>query len=110
MFIKKQFEGITVQVYEEKYKDALYDFKLSERQQIYSSLPSDVLEDALNDENGIANVALNKEGKVVGFFVLLRYYQHEGYDRINQVIFIRSLSIYENFNCYGFRIINMLYI
>ena len=62
MFIKKQFEGITVQVYEDKYKDALYNFKLNERQQIYSSLPSDVLEDALHDKDRIANIALNKKG------------------------------------------------
>lgn len=43
-------------------------------------MPQTVLDDALKDENRIANVALNKEGKVVGFFVLHRYYQHEGYD------------------------------
>ena len=32
MFTKEQFEDITVQVYEDKYKEALYDFELSERQ------------------------------------------------------------------------------
>ena len=66
MFIKKDFDDITVQVFEEKYRDALNQFELSERQQIYSSLPQTVLDDALKDENRIANVALNKEGKVVG--------------------------------------------
>ena len=50
MFIKKEFEGITVQVFEEKYREAVNEFKLSERQQIYSSLPKTVLDDALNDE------------------------------------------------------------
>ena len=49
MFIKKEFEGITVQVFEEKYREAVNEFKLSERQQIYSSLPKSVLDDALND-------------------------------------------------------------
>ena len=39
MFIKKDFDDITVQVFEEKYRDALNQFELSERQQIYSSLP-----------------------------------------------------------------------
>ena len=38
MFIKKDFDDITVQVFEEKYRDALNLFELSERQQIYSSL------------------------------------------------------------------------
>ena len=78
MFIKENFENITVQVYEEKYRQSLYDFKLSERQQIYSSLPKDVLDDAINDEDRIPNIALNDEGEVVGFFVLHQYYQHEG--------------------------------
>lgn len=66
MFIKKDFDDITVQVFEEKYRDALNQFELSERQQIYSSLPQTVLDDALKDENRIANVALNKEGKSSG--------------------------------------------
>lgn len=47
MFIKKDFDDITVQVFEEKYRDALNQFELSERQQIYSSLPQTVLDDAL---------------------------------------------------------------
>jgi hypothetical protein len=36
------------------------NFELSERQQIYSSLPKSVLEDALNDENRVANIAINE--------------------------------------------------
>lgn len=32
MFIKKDFDDITVQVFEEKYRDALNQFELSERQ------------------------------------------------------------------------------
>lgn len=110
MFIKKQFEGITVQVYEDKYKDALYNFKLNERQQIYSSLPSDVLEDALHDKDRIANIALNKKGEVVGFFVLHQYYQHEGYDTPKQVIYVRSLSVNQNFQGYGYGTKMMMYL
>lgn len=102
MFIKKDFDDITVQVFEEKYRDALNQFELSERQQIYSSLPQTVLDDALKDENRIANVALNKEGKVVGFFVLHRYYQHEGYDTPNNVVYVRSLSVNEKFQGHGY--------
>ncbi|MDO5660336.1 MAG: GNAT family N-acetyltransferase, partial [Staphylococcus xylosus] len=55
MVIKQNFENIIVQVFEEKYRQALYDFNLNERQQIYSSLPKDVLDDGINDEDRIAN-------------------------------------------------------
>ena len=65
-------------------------------------MPQTVLDDALKDENRIANVALNKEGKVVGFFVLHRYYQHEGYDTPNNVVYVRSLSVNEKFQGHGY--------
>lgn len=110
MFIKENFENITVQVYEEKYRQSLYDFKLSERQQIYSSLPKDVLDDAINDEDRIPNIALNDEGEVGGFFVLHQYYQHEGYDTPNQVIYVRSLSVNEDFQGYGYGTKMMMYL
>ena len=51
MSIVKQFENITIQEFEEQYRDDVLNFELSERQQIYSSLPKSVLEDALKDEN-----------------------------------------------------------
>ena len=78
MVIKKQFKNITVQPFEEQYRTKLYDFELSERQQIYSSLPKTVLDDAIKDEDRIANIVLNEQNKVIGFFVLHQYYQHEG--------------------------------
>ncbi len=102
MFIKESFENITIQVFENKYKTALHHFKLSERQQIYSSLPKDVLDDALSDKDRIANIALNEDGEVVGFFVLHQYYQHEGYDTPKQVIYVRSLSVNERFQGCGY--------
>ena len=102
MFIKKEFEGITVQVFEEKYREAVNEFKLSERQQIYSSLPKTVLDDALNDENRVANIAMNQEGQVVGFFVLHQYYQHEGYDTPENVVYVRSLSVNEKYQGHGY--------
>lgn len=102
MFIKKEFEGITVQVFEEKYREAVNEFKLSERQQIYSSLPKKVLDDALNDENRVANIAMNQEGQVVGFFVLHQYYQHEGYDTPENVVYVRSLSVNEKYQGHGY--------
>ena len=102
MFIKKEFEDITVQVVEEKYREAVNEFKLSERQQIYSSLPKSVLDDALNDENRVANIAMNQEGQVVGFFVLHQYYQHEGYDTPENVVYVRSLSVNEKYQGHGY--------
>lgn len=74
------FEGITLKAFDEQYRSAINDFDLNERQQIYSSLPKEVIDDAINDADRIANVAINDKNEVVGFFVLHRYYQHEGYD------------------------------
>ncbi|MFC1256687.1 GNAT family N-acetyltransferase [Staphylococcus xylosus] len=110
MVIKQNFENIIVQVFEEKYRQALYDFNLNERQQIYSSLPKDVLDDAINDEDRIANIALNEAGDVIGFFVLHQYYQHEGYDTPNQVIYVRSLSVNEDYQGYGYGRKMMMYL
>ncbi|MCO4329354.1 GNAT family N-acetyltransferase [Staphylococcus hyicus] len=102
MIKSKRFDDITIHLYEEQYRDALYAFKLSERQRIYSSLPKEVLDDALNDPNREANVVLNKDGDVVGFFVLHQHYQHEGYDTPEEVVYIRSLSINEHFQGHGY--------
>ncbi|GEP84934.1 spermine/spermidine acetyltransferase blt [Staphylococcus piscifermentans] len=102
----KQYDDITIKPYEQKYYHNILEFELSERQQIYSSLPIQVLEDALGDENRIANIAINKDKEVVGFFVLHQFYQHEGYDTPDHVVYIRSLSINEKFqgNGYGTKI------
>lgn len=110
MVIKKQFKNITVQPFEEQYRSMLYDFELSERQQIYSSLPKAVLDDALKDKDRIANIVLNEQNEVVGFFVLHQYYQHEGYDTPKKVVYVRSLSINEKYqgNGYGTKIMMFL--
>lgn len=102
----KQYDDITIKPYEQKYYHNILEFELSERQQIYSSLPIQVLEDALEDKNRIANIAINKDKEVVGFFVLHQFYQHEGYDTPDHVVYIRSLSINEKFqgNGYGTKI------
>lgn len=102
MIKSKRFDDITIHLYEEQYRDALYRFKLDERQRIYSSLPAEVLDDALNDPNRKANVVLNNDGDVVGFFVLHQHYQHEGYDTPEEVVYIRSLSINEQFQGHGY--------
>ena len=60
------FEGITLKAFDEQYRSAINDFDLNERQQIYSSLPK-VIDDAINDADRIANVAINDKNEVVGF-------------------------------------------
>lgn len=110
MTIKKQFENITIQEFEEKYRQDVVIFELSERQQIYSSLPKSVLDDALTDENRVANIAINEYGDVVGFFVLHQYYQHEGYDTPENVVYVRSLSINEKFQGNGYGTTMMMYL
>lgn len=101
---------IKVRRYQESDKDALESYVLSEKQQIYSSLPLDVLDDALNDENRTANVVVTDDGKVVGFFVLHKHYQHEGYDTPHEVVYVRSLSINEKYqgNGYGTKVTQLL--
>lgn len=110
MSIVKQFENITIQEFEEQYRDDVLNFELSERQQIYSSLPKSVLEDALKDENRVANIAINENGDVVGFFILHQYYQHEGYDTPEHVVSVRSLSINEKFQGQGYGTTMMMYL
>lgn len=110
MTIKKQFENITIQEFEEKYRQDVVNFELSERQQIYSSLPKSVLDDALSDSNRVANIAINEYGDVVGFFVLHQYYQHEGYDTPENVVYVRSLSINEKFQGNGYGTTMMMYL
>ncbi|WP_019165785.1 GNAT family N-acetyltransferase [Staphylococcus delphini] len=106
----KRFDDITIQLYDKQYRDALYQFELNERQRIYSSLPKEVLDDALNDENRVANIVLNDQDEVIGFFVLHQHYQHEGYDTPYEVVYIRSLSINEAYqgNGYGTKIMMTL--
>ncbi|MCH4491235.1 GNAT family N-acetyltransferase [Staphylococcus haemolyticus] len=110
MTIKKQFENITIQEFEEKYRQDVVNFELSERQQIYSSLPKSVLDDALSDSNRVANIAINEYGDVVGFFVLHQYYQHEGYDTPENVVYVRSLSINEKFQGNGYGTTMIMYL
>ena len=86
-----------LQEFEEQYRDDVLNFELSERQQIYSSLPKSVLEDALKDENRVANIAINENGDVVGFFILHQYYQHEGYDTLSMSFMFDHCLLMKNF-------------
>ncbi|MBV5191977.1 GNAT family N-acetyltransferase [Staphylococcus chromogenes] len=102
MIKNKRFDDITIHLFEEQYRDALYQFKLSERQRIYSSLPKEVLDDALEDPNRVANVVFNEKEEIIGFFVLHQHYQHEGYDTPEEVVYIRSLAINEAYQGHGY--------
>ncbi|MFD2830657.1 GNAT family N-acetyltransferase [Corticicoccus populi] len=97
---------IKIREYRESDREFLSDFKLSEQQMHYSSLPLDVLDDALKDENRRACVVENEEKQIIGFFVLHKHYQHEGYDTPRDVVYVRSLSINETLqgNGYGTKV------
>ncbi|QLK86533.1 GNAT family N-acetyltransferase [Staphylococcus sp. 17KM0847] len=98
----KRFDDMTIQIYEPQYREALSRFQLSERQRIYSSLPLEVLDDAIEDVDRVANVVLNENREVIGFFVLHQYYQHEGYETPSEVVYVRSLSVNEHYQGYGY--------
>lgn len=80
----------------------LQNYILSEQQRVYSSMPLEVLDDALSDSNRTANVVVTGEGAVIGFFVLHKHYQHEGYDTPHEVVYVRSLSINEKYQGNGY--------
>ncbi|MEJ7540306.1 GNAT family N-acetyltransferase, partial [Staphylococcus lugdunensis] len=52
----------------------------------------------------------NKDGEVVGFFVLHQYYQHEGYDTPENVVYVRSLSVNERYQGHGYGTKMMMYL
>ncbi|WP_031545284.1 GNAT family N-acetyltransferase [Salinicoccus luteus] len=93
---------IHIRPFMEKDRPSLAAFKLSEQQQIYSSLPVDVLDDAIEDPDRTPCVVLNGKDGIIGFFVLHKHYQHEGYATPHEVVYIRSLSINEAFQGRGY--------
>lgn len=93
---------IHIRPFIEEDRTSLAAFRLSEQQQIYSSLPVDVLDDAIEDSDRTPCVVLNETGEIVGFFVLHKHYQHEGYATPHEVVYIRSLSINEAFQGRGY--------
>lgn len=86
---------INIREYQNSDREHLNKFKLSDKQLEFTSLPLDVLDDALKDNNRRAYVVENDEKQVIGFFVLHKHYQHEGYDTPRDVVYVRSLSIDE---------------
>ena len=95
-------EQITMRPYEPADREALKEFKLSEAQSEFTSLPIEVLDSAINDEFKYPVVALNENDDIVGFFQLHKHYQHTGYATPHNVIYIRSLSVNESFQGRGY--------
>lgn len=93
---------ISIREFTEADRKHLENYILSERQRAYSSMPLEVLDDALNDINRTANVVVTSDGKTVGFFVLHKHYQHEGYNTPHEVVYVRSLSINEKYQGNGY--------
>lgn len=93
---------INIREFTETDRVHLQNYILSDRQQVYSSMPLEVLDDALNDSNRTANVVVTDRGEVIGFFVLHKHYQHEGYDTPHEVVYVRSLSINEKYQGNGY--------
>ncbi|MCG1009877.1 GNAT family N-acetyltransferase [Salinicoccus sp. ID82-1] len=93
---------IHIRPFKKEDRESLLAFKLSEQQQIYSSLPIDVLDDAIEDPDRTPCVVLNDSDEIVGFFVLHKHYQHEGYATPHEVVYIRSLSINEELQGRGY--------
>ena len=87
------FENITLRPYEQHDLNELKTFTLDEEQMEFTSLPLDVLEEAIEDDNRTPSVAVNDQDEVIGFFVVHKHYQHEGYDTPHEVIYVRSLSV-----------------
>jgi Acetyltransferases, including N-acetylases of ribosomal proteins len=94
--------SINIRKFTEADREHLENYILSERQRVYSSMPLEVLDDALNDVNRTANVVVTDDGKVIGFFVLHKHYQHEGYSTPHEVVYVRSLSINEKYQGNGY--------
>ncbi len=95
-------DDIIIRDYREEDRESLKRFELSEKQQVYSSLPVEVLDDAINDPDRSPCVVENEAGDIAGFFVLHKHYQHEGYDTPHEVVYIRSLSINEELQGRGY--------
>ncbi len=94
--------NIEIRPFREADRAALEEFKLSGAQLEYTSLPLDVLDDAVEDGERMPCVVESAEDGIIGFFVLHKHYRHEGYDTVKEAVFVRSLSINENVQGKGY--------
>lgn len=94
--------NIEIRPFKETDRASLSNFKLSGAQLEYTSLPLQVLDEAVGDEERMPCVVANEEDGIIGFFVLHKHYRHEGYDTVKEAVFIRSLSINENVQGKGY--------
>lgn len=93
---------IDIRPFEESDRTALKDFKLSRQQLEFTSLPLDVLDEAVDDADRMPCVVEDSEDGLVGFFILHKHYRHEGYDTRREAVFVRSLSINESVQGKGY--------
>lgn len=93
---------ILIRPYEEKDREALENFHISEEQHTFTSLPIEVLDAAVDDKDRFPTVVVNEDNQIVGFFQLHRHYQHVGYATPEDAIYIRSLSVDENYQGRGY--------
>lgn len=106
--LKERFQKmIIIEKFEEKYRESLARFILSNQQLNYTNVPLAILEYAISNINSTPFVVLNNLKEVVGFFVLESYYQYPGFSTGRNVSYILSLSINEAYqgNGYGKKLI-----
>lgn len=92
--------AITLKLYQEKYKQQLEEYLLSDEQLYYTSTPLDALEKCLTEEDRHPVVILN-EGMVAGFFVLHGWEGVKAYSENKEAILMRAYSIQHSFQGQG---------
>jgi RimJ/RimL family protein N-acetyltransferase len=92
--------AITLELYQEKYKQELEEYFLSEEQLYYTSMPLDALEKCITEENRHPIVIL-KDGAVAGFFVLHGWEGVKAYSENKEAILMRAYSIQHSFQGQG---------
>ncbi len=92
--------AITLELYEEKYKQELKDYLLSEEQLNYTSMPIDTLKICLAEEDRYPIVIL-KDGAVTGFFVLHGWEGVKEYSENEVAILMRAYSIQHSYQGQG---------
>jgi RimJ/RimL family protein N-acetyltransferase len=94
--------GVSLALYEEKYREELLAFELPSEQAEFTGLPSETLEDALNDDSKFAVVIADGE-LPVGFFIL---HTGEGiaifYSNFSRAMLLRAFLINQSSQGQGY--------
>ena len=92
--------ALTLELYEEKYRHELKEYRLSGEQLYYTSMPLDALEVCLAEEDRYPIVIL-KDGVVAGFFVLHGWDGVKEYSENKEAILMRAYSIQHSYQGQG---------